>query len=214
MSDEAAKAWGRIAKSLVSQLPGEWTTGRSGIRMILVRKPVDWVLVWAGLDRTRRDSDPYLIGGEVALVEPFVLSAGHGLRSDDVFEYPSRVDLTAPTAPEIVEKFITEHLLPRVEEWTPDRMAAEAEDQLGIPEEERGGPLVYPSAAGWRVVNDTGSPVEPASRAAAWYQDAYSPDDASWYNDLIRAWKDGGRPAALKYLEDQRATALAGLKLK
>lgn len=214
MSDETAKAWSRIAKTLVSRLPGEWTTGRSGIRTILVRKPVDWVLVWVGLDRVRRDSDPYLLGGLVQLVERFELSAGHGLRSDQLPDYPGRVDLTEPTATEVVEKFITEHLLPRVDPWTPDRLAAEAEEQLATPDEQRGRPIVFPLAAGWRVVNETGSPVEPATEAAAWFKDAYSPEDAAWYNDLLQAWQDGGRPAALKYLEDQRAAALASLKLK
>ena len=214
MSDETAKAWNRIAKSLVSQLPGEWTTGRSGIRTILVRKPVDWVLVWAGVDRSRRDSDPFLIGGQVQLVDRFQFTVGHGIRSDQLPDHPSKVDLTDPTATEVVRAFITEGLLPRLDQWTPDRLAAEAEDQLAIPDEERGRPLVYPLAAGWRVVNDTGSPVEPASQAVAWFKDAYSPDDAAWYSDLLQTWQDGGRPAALKYLEDQRAAALASLKLK
>jgi len=141
MSDETAKAWNRIAKSLVSQLPGEWTTGRSGIRTILVRKPVDWVLVWAGVDRSRRDSDPFLIGGQVQLVDRFQFTVGHGIRSDQLPDHPSKVDLTDPTATEVVRAFITEGLLPRLDQWTPDRLAAEAEDQLAIPDEERGRPL-------------------------------------------------------------------------
>lgn len=214
MSDETAKAWVRIAKSLTSELPGEWTTGGNGIRTILVRRPIEWVLVWVGLDRVRRDDDPYLMGGLVQLVDRFRLSAGHGLRSDRLPEGPGQVDLTEPTAPDVVRQFITEHVLPRVDEWTPDKLAADAEAQLAIPAEQRGRPLVYQSAAGWRIVNDTGSPVEPASEAAAWFKRALSPADADWYNNLLQAWQDGGRPTALKYLEDQRAAALAGLKLR
>lgn len=214
MSDETAKAWSRIAKALAAQLPGEWTIGRTGINTILVRRPVEWVLVWAGVDRIRRDSDPYLIGGEVPLVGPFQLSVGHGLRSDQVPGQARVVDLATPTAPELVGRFISEQLLPRIDEWTPARLAAESEAQLAQPDDQRQPPIVFPEAAGWRVVLDSGSPVEAAKQAIAWAEDAYSPDDAAWYRDLLQAWESGGREAALRYLEGQRDAALAGLKLK
>lgn len=214
MSDETTKAWNRIARALASELPGDWTVGRSGIARIIVRKPVDWVLVWAGLDRIRRDSDPYLIGGEVPLVDRFQLSVGHGIRSDQMPNHPRVVNLLEPTAPDLVLRFVSEHLLPRVEPWTPDRLAAEAEAQLAVAADRREPPMVFASAAGWRVVNDNGSPVEPATQAVAWYENAYSPDDAAWYRELLQAWETGGRSAALGYLEDERRTALTKLKLE
>lgn len=88
------------------------------------------------------------------------------------------------------------------------------EAQFAQPESERGRPLVYPDAAGWRVVLETGSPVPPAREAADWFAACGEQQAARWYEALITAWESGGRDGALRYLTEQRDQVLDSLKLR
>lgn len=144
---------------------------------------------------------------------PFFLNYGRGLRSD-LSHAPGTVDLLARDAAEVVERFIVDQALPVVEAWPVARMAEAAEAQWAQLPSERGSRLSYPEAAGWRVVNDAGSPVKVATQAAADWRARYEPDWADWYDALVAAWEAGGRPTALSYLVEQRDAALSGLKLR
>jgi hypothetical protein len=100
MADPAGGAWLRIIRELAQELPGEWTTGGTGGRAVLVSRPDEWVLWWIGLDRVRRDEPTYLVAGAVGLVTPFLLTYQLGLRSDESRRQPRRVDLLSEGAPE------------------------------------------------------------------------------------------------------------------
>ncbi len=213
MADEGGKAWQRIARALAPELPGGWRVGGSGIRTVVAREPIDWVVVWFGASRVRRDDIPCLIGGEASLVgPPFNLSVGHGLRSDTRRDAPKRIDLTEPDATELVRSFVLDDVLPRVKPWTPEALAQEAEAQLAMPLAERGRPLRFPDAAGWRVVLDQGSPEQPVAEFEAWEEGAAA-EDIEWYRKLLQAWQSGGRDAAMSYLAERRDQALTDLKL-
>lgn len=212
MADEGGKAWQRALREVVPQLPGEWAIGRPGAKAIIAQQPIEWRLVWVGMDRVRATTTPFLIAGVVPLASPFALRYTNGLRSD-YSRGPGKIDLLSPDVADTVLRFVVADAIPVVNSWPAARMAAVAEEQFAQPPDQRGRPLRYPDAAGWRVVNDTGSPVEPAQQAADQLKASYSPDEAAWYEALVAAWNSGGRPAALAYLEQQRAAALVSLKL-
>lgn len=212
MADEGAKAWLRIARSLAADLPGTWRVAGTGIRAVVAREPIDWLVVWFGASRVRRDDDPCLIGGEASLVgPPFNLAIGHGLRSDTRRDGPKRIQLSEPNAVELTRDFVLNDVLPRVERWSPEQLAQEAEDQLARPAAERGRPSRFPDAAGWRVVLDQGSPEQPVAEYKAW--EGAEAASVRWYDELLEAWRSGGRERALQYLVGQRDQALADLKL-
>jgi len=115
---------------------------------------------------------------------------------------------------EVVERFVLDVGLPRVS-WSARDFAAAAEEQYAQPHQERGRPLSNPQAAAWRVILETGSPVEPALEAAAWFEDtSHASDAATWYRALVQAWNSGGRAAALAFLTTNRDDAVAALKLR
>lgn len=214
MADETVKAWQKISKQLAAELPGEWKIGRSGIKTLLVRQPVEWTVLWVGIGRVRRDDRPRLLGGITPLVREFDdVSITHGVSMPVRPGGPVDVDLTTPDALDTVREFV-DVVLERTANWTPERLAAEAEEQLGQAPDDRGTPLTFPDAAGWRVVLDTGDPVGPAREAASWWEKAAAPEAAPWYRKLADAWETGGRTAALQFLEKSRDAAVESLKLK
>ena len=212
VTDNNDRAWKRLAVSLAEALPGEWAIGRPGNNCVLVRIPVDWTFTWIGVERSRKIDDPGLIVGRVGLIGPFRFGYHHGERSD-VFGGPGKVDLTADNAEQTLFDFITGYGLPQVDLWDAIRMAETCEAQYGRPEAEWGRPIVFPEAAGWRLVFDTGSPEGPAEKAIAWLRGNYAPDEANWYTALLEAWRHGGRAGGLDYLTAQREEALRRLKL-
>lgn len=214
MVDDTVRAWQKLVKELADLLPGEWTVGRSGVKTLLVGQPIEWTVLWLGIGRVRREDQPRLLGGITPLVREFTdVCISHGLSTPVRPGAPVHVDLAAADALDTVHEF-AEAVVNRTAPWTPERLAAEAEEQLAQPPHERGRPLTFPDAAGWRVVLGTGDPVPPAREAADWFEAAHAPEAAPWYRRLITAWQSGGRPAALGYLEQQRAEAVASLKLK
>lgn len=212
MADSASKNWQSIVKSLSAELPGKWTVARPGAKAILVRSPTEWTLSWVGLDRPRQTTEPYLLAGVAELISPFSLTYDHGLRSGDDGG-PKKVDLLHESAQAQVRDFVLDHAVGVFDRWTPEALAAEAEEQFAVPSGERGRPMLYPLAAGWRVVLGHASPEEPANQAAAEFGANYAPKEAAWYRDLAGAWQSGDRPAALKFLEDHRREVLGSLKL-
>lgn len=214
MADETVKAWQKITKQLRATLPGEWVIGRSGVKTLLVRQPVEWTVLWVGIGRVRRDDRPRLLGGITPLVREFDdVSVTHGVSMPVRPGGPLDIDLTSPEAMDAVRGFV-DVVLERTANWTPERLAAEAEEQLAQAPEDRGRPLTFPDAAGWRVVLDRGDPVGPAREAAAWWEKAAAPEAAPWYRNLADAWETGGRPAALHLLEASRDAAVESLQLK
>ena len=211
-TDSNDRAWKRLAVSLTDALPGEWTVGRMGTNGVLVRVPVDWTFTWIRPERSRKIDDPRIIVGRVNLVSPFRLGYHYGARSD-VFGGPGKVDLTADNAQQTVLDFITAYGLPQVDLWDAIRMAEACEAQYLRPEAEWGRPILFPEAAGWRLVFDTGSPEGPAEQGIAWLRGNYAPDEGDWYAALLEAWRHGGRAAGLDYLTAQREEALRKLKL-
>jgi len=212
--DDNARAWQQMAKLLRPRLPGEWTQGRSGIRTVLVRQPVEWVLTWVGAVRSRRSNNPTIWVAQTPLVSEWRggLALGHGVTSDR--PGPGQIDFTRPDAAEVVERFVLDAGLPRVS-WSARDFAAEAEEQYAQPHAERGRPLVCIDAAAWRVILETGSPVEPALEAAAWLEDtAMASDEGAWHRALVDAWNSGGRAAAMTFLTTNRDAAVASLKLR
>lgn len=214
MVDETVKAWQVVTKRLCDTLPGEWSIGRSGVKRLLVRRPVEWVVTWVGISRVRREDRPRLLGGLTPLVGHFTdVSVLHGLSTPVAPGAPGDVDLTASDAADTVSTFV-EAVLDRASPWTPERLAAEAEEQLAEAPEERGRPLCFQHAAGWRLVLGTGDPLGPAREAADWFEEAYAPKVAVWYRHLADACETGGRTAALRVLEDTRGSAVESLKLR
>ncbi|GAB3916919.1 hypothetical protein GCM10011575_33070 [Microlunatus endophyticus] len=214
MADETVKAWQKIAKQLRGTLPGEWSVARSGVRTLLVRQPIDWVVVWVGISRVRRDDMPGLIGGLTSLAGYFNdVNASHGLSTPVGPDSPRTVDLTTPGALDEVSSFATA-VLDKVADWTPERLAAEAEEQLAQAPDTRGRPLTFQHASGWRAILGTADGFEPAKEAAEWFAKALAPEYATWYEDLATAWQSGGRAAALQFLQDSRTAAIDSLKLR
>lgn len=212
MADSASKNWQAIVKGLSAELPGQWRVGRPGAKAILVRCPTEWTLSWVGLDRPRQTTEPYLLAGVAELVGPFSMTYYHGLRSGDRGG-PKTVDLLQEDARAHVRNFVLDHALGVFDRWTPQALAAEAEEKFALPPAQRGRPMVYPLAAGWRVALGEGSPEVPASQAAQEFEANYGPKEAVWYRDLGQAWQTGGRTAALDYLKGHRDAVLASLKL-
>lgn len=213
MADHSGLAWQRIAREVAPTLPGTWVVrGGRGAKTVLIREPFDWAFSWVGVDRARVDDDPYLMAGVVTFVRPDPgFAASFGLRSDSSRHRPARVNMLADNAAEAVQRFILEDALPRMDPWTDHALAAIAED--GYLSADPGSRSVMIQAAGWRVVNDTGSPVEPARAAIAFLQHVEAPEEAAWYEAMIAAWERGGRASALQYLEDHRRASLTRLKL-
>lgn len=212
MADSASRSWQAIVKNLSAELPGEWVVGRPGAKAILVRRPTEWTLSWVGLDRVRQTTTPYLLAGVVELIGPFSLSYEYGLRRGDGGG-PKTVDLLHEDAQAQVRSFVVDQAVGVFDRWTPEALAAEAEEKFALPLAERGRPMLYPSAVGWRVVLGTGSPKVPAREAAEEFEANYGPKEAVWFRDLGGAWQAGGRTAALNYLEQHREAVLASLKL-
>ncbi|WP_375425319.1 hypothetical protein [uncultured Friedmanniella sp.] len=214
MVDETAKRWTGVAARLGERLPGEWAVAGRGVKALLVRQPADWVLVWVGLSRVRGSDRPHLMGGATPLVQgPFHPALRVGLSSDTRRHGPRQFDLTDPEHEDQIEQFVVGDVLPLVEPWSVERFAADAEQQFALPLGERLPPRRWFEVPGWRVLLESGSPVEPAREAAEWARSVQATAIADWHEPLVAAWETGGRAAALGYLREQRAAALAELKV-
>jgi len=215
MTDE--RLWRGLLTRLAPKLPGEWRVRGSGRRIVLVQEPMEWTVPWLGMTRSRKTDDPYLMAGVTSLVGPVMgLTSEFGLRSDEVHPRPAyfTISLSAPDAEDLVHSFFVNDAWPLMQHGTYEGHAKQAEEQLAEPEAEREPPWVFPEAAGWRVVLETGSPVEPARQAIEKFRSWGDADDeVVFYQDLIDAWEAGGQPGALAYLQQQRDATVSRLKL-
>jgi len=212
-----AKLWRDLLNRLAPTLPGDWQVRGTGRQVVLVKQPVEWTLPWLGMSRTRTTDDPYLMAGVTPLVGPVLaLTAEFGLRSDEVRPRPAyvKVSLSAPEAEEQVRSFFMNDAWPRMQQGTYEGHAARAERQFAQPAAERRPPWVFQQAAGWRVVLETGSPVEPARQGLEKFESLGAGENLfAFYRGLIDAWEAGSQPAALAYLQKQREATLSRLKL-
>jgi hypothetical protein len=209
LADPNGARWPRLLTELAPTLPGEWDIrGGRGAKALLIRQPVGWTFTWIGLYRVRVADDPYLMVGLVPTVMPFSLNLAYGQRSDG----PGTFNLVADDATAAIRRFLLDDALPDLDTWTESFLAQVAEVSLTRPAAERVSPH-FLQAAGWRVINDTGSPVQPAEEAIAFYRERDATEEASWYQGLIDAWRQGGRTTALSYLEEQRLDGLRRLKI-
>jgi hypothetical protein len=212
VADPNGARWPRLLKELAPTLPGDWDVrGGRGAKALVIRQPVKWTFTWIGLYRVRVADDPYLMVGLVPLVMPFSLNLTHGQRSDSGGG-PGTFNLVADDATAEIRRYLLDDALPDLDPWTEPFLAQIAEVSLNRPAAERGSPH-FLEAAGWRVVNDTGCPVEPAEEAIAFCHERSAPEEAAWYKALIEAWNHGGRTAGLTYLEQHRNDGLRRLKI-
>ena len=211
-ADRAAAAWVEVAKELAGELPGDLGAAPEPVADGAVREPVGWTLTWMGLSRPRNTTKRFVMAGVVPLVEPFGLTgAPYGLRSDTA-RTPGTFDLLSDALHAEVLDFALKDALPVLERWTPEVLAERAEADLVAPAGERQ-TVEFTQAAGWRVVDDSGSPIEPARASAQLLRERGGEEDAGWFEALIAAWEQGGRASALTYLDEQRSVGLIRLKL-
>jgi hypothetical protein len=212
--DGQGAAWAGLTERLADELPGTWerSGGRPGLRTVLVRVPVGWLVPWVGVDRVRAGDPLRVLAGVVPLVEP-VASLHHrwGLASD-LSPWRAWFDLTTPDGAEELRSFVVEHAIPKLDSYSPAMLAASAEAALAEPDPARRFATVT-QAAGWRVVDGSGSPVEPARVAAERFADLDMPENVTWYEGLADAYGQGGRNTALDWLRDRRTRVLDRLKL-
>jgi hypothetical protein len=207
--------WRDLLTALAPTLPGEWRVRGSGRRVVLVREPVEWTVLWLGRSQ-RRAGDPYLMSGVTPLVSPVMgLTSQFGLRSDEVWPEPTyrTVSSAAADAGEQIRMFFQRDAWPLMQRGSYEGHAEVAEQQLAQPAAARQPPWVFPDAAGWRVALETGSPLEPARQAIDKLRSMAADDEVAFYEGLVDAWELGGRSAALSYLQRQRDATLARLGL-
>jgi hypothetical protein len=211
-ADPNGARWPRLLKELAPTLPGDWDIcGGRGAKALLIRQPVRWTFTWIGLHRIRVADDPYLMVGLVPTVEPFSLNLTYGQRSDG--GGPGTFDLVADDVTAAIRRYLLDDALPDLDTWTEPFLAQIAEASLTLSDAERVPAPHFLQAAGWRVINDTGSPVQPAEESIAFYRERDATEEAAWYQSLIDAWHQGGRATALSYLEEQRLDGLRRLKI-
>ncbi|MEU8211445.1 hypothetical protein AB0B85_19890 [Micromonospora sp. NPDC049044] len=203
-------------------LPGEWRLRGVGVGSVLAREPLDWSLAWIGYS----GSPTRPVGWVTAGVQPLVTSLTswamtYGVRMDEAPSGPPTVDLMSDAAAGQTRQFVLDTGLTTIDEWPPARLADAAERSFAQDPRQRR--IHWHHLPGWRVVNGTASPVEPATQLAQLCRDraaGYSGkgvrqlvEKATFYERLIQAWHDGEREAALRFLTSHRDQALAARKL-
>ncbi|MGY0006887.1 hypothetical protein [Micromonospora sp. I033] len=221
-SADKARRWRQILSALRPDLPGEWSLRGSGLDTVLVREPLDWALGWIGYAGSPTRPVGWVAAGVQPLVTPFTSWVmTYGVRMDEVRSGPSTVDLSSDEAVDQARRFLLDAGLAKIDSWPAERLADVAErDFAQDPGRRR---THWHQLPGWRVVNDTASPVEPATQLAelSHARAAESSgkggrqlaEQAAFYAGLVEAWHDGGRDGALRFLTGQRDRALAARKL-
>ncbi|MER7892175.1 hypothetical protein ABTX15_20385 [Micromonospora sp. NPDC094482] len=221
-SAEKARRWRQILSELRPQLPGEWSIRGTGVGTTLVREPLDWSLAWIGYSGSPTRPVGWVSAGVQPLVMPFTSwIMTYGVRMDEVRSGPRTVDLLSDAAADQTRQFVLETGLEKIDGWPPERLADVAErDFAQDPRKRR---THWHQLPGWRVVNGTASPVEPATQLAESCQERARAasakgarqlsEQAAFYEGLRRSWDEGGGEAALRFLTEQRDQALAAQKL-
>ncbi len=205
--------WEEILRAIRPDLPGEWSTRGGGMKAILVREPIGWAIPWIGCSKA--SSARTHAGVAPALWDRLDWLMGiYGLDMADVPRGPRSIELGEDGDVDVARGFVS-HALERFEELTAQRYAELAERTLLRVNE----PVLPKSfvlmAPGWRIVNDSGDPVEAAEACIDWAQRRW-PQSADlvaqkrrFYEALISAYQDGGRDQALAFLTDNRDRQLA-----
>ncbi|WNM38078.1 hypothetical protein RMN56_23460 [Micromonospora halotolerans] len=221
-SVDAARRWRQVLSELRADLPGEWSLRGSGLDTVLAREPLGWSLAWIGWSGSPTRPVGWVTAGVQPLVAPFTSwIMTYGVRMDEVRSGPPTVDLSADEAVDQARRFVLDAGLEKIDKWPAERLADVAErDYAQDPRRRR---THWHQLPGWRVVNGTASPVEPATELAELCRDRAAgssgtgarqlAEQAAFYEGLVRAWHDGERDAALGFLTAQRDQALAARKL-
>ncbi|NES27159.1 hypothetical protein GCE86_14220 [Micromonospora terminaliae] len=221
-SADKARRWRQILTDLRPDLRGEWTLRGAGLDTVLAREPLGWALAWIGWSGSPTRPVGWVAAGVQPLVAPFTgWVMTYGLRMDEVRSGPPTVDLSAGDALDQARRFVLDAGLEKIDSWPAERLADVAErDYAQDPRRRR---THWHQLPGWRVVNGTASPVEPATALAELSRDRAAEasgtgarqlgEQAAFYEGLVRAWHDGERDTALRFLTEQRDRALAARKL-
>ncbi|WP_433311190.1 hypothetical protein [Micromonospora chersina] len=221
-SADRARRWRHVLTELRPDLPGEWSVRGAGLGTVLVREPLDWALAWIGYSGSPTRPVGWVAAGVQPLVAPFTSWVmTYGVRMDEVRSGPSTVDLSSDGAVEQARRFVLDAGLPKLDGWPAERLADVAErDFAQDPSRRR---THWHQLPGWRVVNGTASPVEPATQLVELCRERAAgtsgtgarqlAEQAAFHEGLVRAWQDGEREAALEFLTAQRDQALAARKL-
>lgn len=221
-SADRARRWRHVLTELRPDLPGEWSVRGTGLGTVLVREPLDWALAWIGYSGSPTRPVGWVAAGVQPLVAPFTSWVmTYGVRMDEVRSGPSTLDLSSDGAVEQARRFVLDAGLAKIDGWPAERLADVAErDFAQDPSRRR---THWHQLPGWRVVNDTASPVEPATQLVELCRERAAgtsgtgarqlAEQAAFHEGLVRAWQDGEREAALEFLTAQRDQALAARKL-
>ncbi|SCL45896.1 hypothetical protein [Micromonospora chersina] len=221
-SADRARRWRQVLTELRPDLPGEWSVRGTGLGTVLVREPLDWALAWIGYSGSPTRPVGWAAAGVQPLVTPFTSwIMTYGIRMDEVRTGPSTLDLSADQAVEQARRFVLDAGLAKIDGWPAERLADVAErDFAQDPGRRR---THWHQLPGWRVVNGTASPVEPATQLVALCRERAAgtsgtgarqlAEQAAFHDGLVRAWQDGEREAALEFLTARRDQALAARKL-
>lgn len=212
------RRWLDLAAETARELPGQWSVRGGGLKAALVRGPFEWTLPWIGFEEDALYSHAGLTGRFVAGVSPLVEHEFQwlltfGVRMADLGDGPREVDLEHPGAAAVLREFAIKHAIPTFDHWTVERIAERCERQTDKPLERRTPPHRWLGAPGFRVVLGTGSPEALALDAIEFGRERQIKGMPEFYQSLLDAWRAGGRPAALSFLEADRDRKLAGQKL-
>ncbi|HEX5597746.1 MAG TPA: hypothetical protein VFX61_17280 [Micromonosporaceae bacterium] len=220
-STAKAHRWRQILSELRPQLPGTWSIRGTGLDTMLVREPLDWSLAWIGYADSPTRPLGWVAAGVQPLVTPmrgFVMT--YGARMDEVPSGPRTVDLLSDVAADHTRQFVLGPGLEKINSWPPIRLAEVAERDFA--QNPRGRRTYWHQLPGWRVVNGTASPVEPATQLAELCRERARAsgkaarkmsERATFYEQLRQTWAEGERDAALRFLVEQRNRALAAEQL-
>ncbi|MFG1660074.1 hypothetical protein ACGFIY_26405 [Micromonospora chersina] len=221
-SADRARRWRHVLTELRPDLPGEWSVRGAGLDTVLVREPLDWALAWIGYSGSPTRPVGWVAAGVQPLVTPFTSwIMTYGVRMDEVRTGPSTVDLSSAGAVEQARRFALDAGLEKIDGWPAERLADVAERDFA--QDPRRRRTHWHQLPGWRVVNGTGSPVEPATQLVELCRERAAgtsgtgarqlAEQAAFHDGLVRAWQNGERDAALEFLTAQRDQALAARKL-
>lgn len=189
--------WLQVAGQLRHELPGSWALRGKGQRLRIVQEPVDWTLGSISYASTY-DDEGYLYASVMPLVEPFTeWHLDYGVRIGDEPGTPGTVNLLADDGLQVARDFVLGPALAELVKWPAPRLADIAERSLAAETSSRQG-LKPPwfMAAAWRVVNGSGSLVEPAQRALHFTEsdrELYAP-----FRDFSRGCSTPGRGASAR----------------
>lgn len=221
-SADTARRWRHVLTELRPDLPGEWSLRGTGLDTVLVREPLDWALAWVGYSGSPTRPVGWVAAGVQPLVAPFTSwIMTYGVRTDEVRSGPPTVDLSADEAVDQARRFVLDAGLAKIDSWPAERLADVAERDFA--QDPRRRRTHWHQLPGWRVVNGTGSPVEPATQLVELCRERAAgtsgtgarqlAEQATFHERLVRAWQDGEREAALEFLTGRRDEALAARKL-